>query len=91
MTKLSRLIRLAIFGATIAAIVQEAKKPPGERELHGTVGGVVPYDFRIPTPQRVRDRLWDPEGDIVQPQVFGVGWTLNLGRLYRAWNESKTP
>ena len=89
MKKLGRLLKLAWWAVVIGAVVQEAQKPAGERELHGTVAGFVPYDFRIPTPQRLRDGLWDPDGDVIRPQVFGVGWTLNLGRLYRAWNETK--
>ena len=89
MKKLGRLLKLAWWGVIVAAVVQEARQPPGERKLNGTVAGFVPYYFRVPSPHRLRERLWDPDGDVIQPQVFGVGWTLNLGRLRRAWNESK--
>jgi hypothetical protein len=42
----------------------------------------VPYDFRIPTVARVKERMWDPESShIVNPRVFGVGWTVNLGKV----------
>ena len=42
----------------------------------------VPYDFRVPTPDRVRDRLWNEDDDrIFTPMVFGVGWSLNFFRL----------
>jgi hypothetical protein len=30
---------------------------------------------------RVRQRLWSPQEPLVQPRVFGVGWTVNVGRL----------
>ena len=73
------LLKLLVMILTGAAIAQELRKPANERTWHGVVGGVVPYDFRVPTPDRIRERLWDPQGSIVQPQVFGVGWTLNLG------------
>jgi hypothetical protein len=44
--------------------------------------GFVPYDFRPPTVARVRSRVWNPDDPhLVQPHAFGVGWTLNVGRL----------
>jgi hypothetical protein len=44
---------------------------------------VVPYDFRLPTWARVRERMWAPDRPgLLSPQVFGVGWTVNLGRAY---------
>lgn len=78
--KLSRLIRLATWGIAAAAIVQELQKPKDEREWNGTVAGIVPYDFRLPTGDRVRDRLWNPDGPLFGPQVFGVGWSVNFGK-----------
>jgi len=80
--RLSRLIKIAFWIITGVAIAQELNKPEGEREWNGYVGGVVPYDFRIPTPARIRRRLWDPEGPMVSPQVFGAGWSPNFGRLF---------
>lgn len=42
----------------------------------------VPYDFRVPTVDRVRDRFWNEEDDrIFMPMVFGVGWSINLFRV----------
>ena len=72
------LVGLAAVGAAIAT---ELKKPAEERTWHGKIGGVVPYDFRRPTADSVREKLWDPEGTYWNPSVFGVGWTPNLGRL----------
>ncbi len=44
----------------------------------------VPFEFRVPTPQRIRERLWNPdEESVVTPQAFGVGWTLNLYQVAR--------
>jgi hypothetical protein len=77
-----RWVRLAGLAAVATAIVTEQRKPPDEREWHGRLGGFLPYDFRPPTMARVRSALWDPESPrLVSPQVFGVGWTLNVGRL----------
>ena len=44
----------------------------------------VPFEFRVPTPGRVRQRVWNPDDDsVLTPQVFGVGWTLNLYQVAR--------
>ena len=72
------VIGLAAVGAAIAT---ELKKPAEERTWHGKIGGVVPYDFRRPTVDEVREKVWNPTGNFWSPSVFGVGWTPNLGRL----------
>ena len=44
----------------------------------------VPFEFRVPTPSRIRQRVWNPDDDsVVTPQAFGVGWTLNLYQVAR--------
>jgi hypothetical protein len=72
---------LAIIG--VIAVVQELRKPKDEREWHGKVADFVPYDFRMPTIERVRDTYWNPEGPILSSKVFGVGWAPNFGVLTR--------
>lgn len=77
-------VRILGLGLVAAAVVKELRKPKPEREWHGELGGLVPYDFRLPTLDRLRSSLWDPDSSrVVTPQVFGVGWSLNLGRLLR--------
>ena len=66
-----------------AALVRELRTPAAERTWHGQVAGVVPYDLRPPTLARLRATFWNPDGPLVVGQAFGVGWTLNLGRLAR--------
>ncbi|HEY8730532.1 MAG TPA: hypothetical protein VIN69_00965 [Candidatus Limnocylindria bacterium] len=74
-----KLVRTAIWLAFFGAIYQELKKPPEERTWHGKVAGVVPYDFRIPDLQRVKDAYWAPESDVLfTEKVIGVGWSVNL-------------
>ena len=85
----SGLIKVLMMVLTGAALAQELRKPSEQRTWHGVVAGFVPYDFRMPTADRVRERLWDPEGAVVQPQVFGVGWTVNFGRLVAALRDSR--
>jgi hypothetical protein len=65
-----------------AAIANEFRKAPEERTWHDRLFGVLPYDFRMPTLARFKETLWNPRSDrIFVPQVFGVGWSVNLGGL----------
>lgn len=64
------------------AIGTELAKPPSDRTWEGRICGFVPYDLRLPTLERARSRLWDPDSaQIITPRVFGVGWTVNAGRV----------
>lgn len=79
---IQKLIRLVTAGLAVAAVVKELRQPPSERDWHGVVVGFVPYDFRAPTFGRFRERMWSPESEsLVNPRVFGVGWTVNVGRV----------
>jgi hypothetical protein len=79
----SRILKVLAVGTAAIAVVREMRRPSSDREWNGRVG-FVPYDFRLPTPSRVRERYWNPDDDrILVPQLFGVGWTINLGRLVR--------
>jgi hypothetical protein len=74
-----RLVRFAAFGLVVAAVATELSKPAPERTWEGRVFGFVPYDFRPPTWQRIRDAYWNPHSDrLFSDRVFGVGWAINL-------------
>jgi hypothetical protein len=76
------LVRLIGFGLLVTALVKELRTPAEERTWHGIVAGFVPYDLRVPTVQRLRERLWAPDDErLFTPQPFGVGWTVNVGRV----------
>lgn len=82
------LYRAAMLALAVTAIVRELRLPAEERTWHGRVARVVPYDFRRPTLDRFRERVWNPDGPhLVGPRVFGVGWTVNLGRAMRLVRE----
>ena len=74
------LVALAGMALLGAAVVKELRTPPRKRRWHGRLGP-VPYDLRPPTAKRTRERLWNPKGGLIVPHVFGVGWTLNFGRV----------
>ena len=73
-----KLVQAATITVTIAAVVQELEKPREERTWHGKIG-LIPYDFRLPTVQRVKNSFWNEDTDrIFTPQPLGVGWALNF-------------
>lgn len=82
---------LAVIG--VIAVVQELRKPRDERTWHGEVA-FFPYDFRMPTVERVKTTYWNPDGPMFSARVFGVGWAPNFGVLAR-WldrdNEDESP
>jgi len=81
---LRRLIRVVVVGLVVAAVATELSKPEAERTWHGRVWGVVPYDFRPPTWERIRSAYWNPESDrLLSDRVFGVGWAVNLYQAKR--------
>jgi hypothetical protein len=78
---LRRLARVTAFGLVVAALATELTKPESERTWQGRVFGLVPYDFRPPTWERIRDAYWNPDSDrLFSDRVFGVGWAVNLYR-----------
>src|SRR5262245_48938526 len=80
---LRRLISLVALVLSAVAVIKELRTPADQRTWNGKVASVVPYDFRMPTIARAKERMWNPESPtIVGPRVFGVGWTVNVGRLF---------
>jgi len=72
-----RVLWLMVLGAAVADALRTHRR-------HGVVLGVVPYDFRVPTVERTRAHTWNPESTrVLTPTTFGVGWSVNLGRLAR--------
>jgi hypothetical protein len=79
--RIRRLIKIAGFAVFVAAIAQEMAKPEQERTWHGEVLGIVPYDFRPPTWERIRRAYWNPEDPrLFTDRALGVGWSINLYR-----------
>ena len=56
-------------------------------DKYGKIMG-VPYDFRMPTLARIKERMWNSEDPhVLVPRVFGAGWTVNFATL----REKSTP
>jgi hypothetical protein len=87
--RIRRLVRFTAFALVAAAVATELAKPAPERTWRGRVFGLVPYDFRPPTWQRIRDAYWNPESDnLFSDRVFGVGWAVNLYRAKTLMEDS---
>jgi hypothetical protein len=83
MERVRKLISWIMFGLVVAAIAQQLRRPASERTWHGNVA-FVPYDFRIPTLERIKAAWWNPDDErIITPRAFGVGWAINLYQLRR--------
>ncbi len=82
MERFRRIAKLVALGLIVAAVIEQLRRDPDERTWEGAIGGIVPYDFRMPTLARARSRWWNTDDErLFVPQVFGVGWTVNLARL----------
>lgn len=76
------VVRLVMLGLAAAAVAKELRTDPARRTWNGVVAGLVPYDFRMPTFERFQARVWNPDDERwVTPRVWGVGWTVNVGRI----------
>ena len=76
-----RLIQAAVITITLAAVCQELEKPKEERNWHGKVG-FIPYDFRLPTIERIKEGYWNSDSTkIFSPEVWGIGWAINFHAL----------
>ena len=79
---LTRIIQAATVAVVLTAVCQELERPEEERRWQGKVAGFIPYDFRPPTLERLRETYWNPyERRVLTPTIFGVGWAINLYAL----------
>jgi hypothetical protein len=53
----------------------------------------IPYDFRTPTTDRLRSRMWNKDDHrIFTPKAFGWGWDINWrGRGLRSKPPADSP
>ena len=81
---LAWLIRTAAMAAVAGAIYTELRKPAEQRTWNGKLLGVVPYDFRRPSIDRLRQAYWNPRSPkVVTARPLGVGWAVNIPTLLR--------
>ena len=82
MAQRTRLAWVASLTLVESALLQELRKPPEQRSWHGRIAGLIPYDLRPPRVERITRAWWNPEDErVFTSQAFGIGWSVNLGRL----------
>jgi hypothetical protein len=78
------LLRMSVLAAVAGAVYVELRKPPAERTWNGKLLGVIPYDFRLPSLESLRQAYWNPRSPkIFTPRPLGVGWAINVPTLLR--------
>jgi len=78
------LLRMSVLAAVAGALYVELRKPPEERTWNGKLLGVVPYDFRWPTLEGLRQAYWNPHSPkLITARPLGVGWAVNIPTLLR--------
>lgn len=81
MGMLRKVPAAAVLALAGVAVTEQLGRPREERTWRGDILG-VPYDFRPVTEERIRERVWNPgNSSLIVPQVFGIGWTVNVYRL----------
>ena len=84
------LLRTAAMAAIAGAIYTELRKPPEERTWNGKLLGFVPYDFRLPSLENLRQAYWNPRSpkmfsarDVADPIAPGLAicWPLSCALL----------
>lgn len=85
-----RILSAASLALLVAAVVQQLRRPPADRDWHGTVARFVPYDLRRPTRARVKASLWAPDDPrLLLPRAFGVGWSPNIPQILQALRDMR--
>ena len=77
---LGLFVAIALAGA---AIIDQMRLPADQRTWQGTLWGIVPYDFRFPTFERIQSTLWNKDNSqLLVPKVCGMGWDINFYPLF---------
>lgn len=72
------IIAAAGIALVASAVAEQLRLPDEERTWHGELLG-IPYDFRVPTVERLQATYWNKETTrVFVPQAFGMGWTVNF-------------
>ena len=72
------IIGLLTLIYVVIAVTQQLQRPKEQRTWKGEIAG-IPYDFRIPTIERIRATYWNKDTSrIFLPQAFGIGWGINV-------------
>jgi hypothetical protein len=81
-TAIKTIFGMIAAGFVAAAIWDQLHRPPAERTWYATVFN-VPYDFRMPTRERLGATFWNKEdARVVVPHApIDMGWSINVSSL----------
>ncbi|MDO8689833.1 MAG: hypothetical protein Q7R39_07450 [Dehalococcoidia bacterium] len=92
MRTLKAALKVIGIGLVMAAVVQELRKEPAERTWRGRLTFSIPYDFTIPSIERIKEAYWNTQDDhIITDRVFGVGWGVSVHALLRKMGCCQNP
>ncbi len=89
MKRLNTALSVLVLASFAAAIVEQLRRPADQRTWFGRAFDVIPYDFRVPTRERLTDAYWNPSSSTIFPdRPLGIGWAINFAALYN-WLRSQ--
>ncbi len=72
------MIGIGVVALIGLAVREQLQMSPEERTWHGKLYG-IPYDFRLPTIERLRETFWNKNtARVLVPHAFGMGWSVNF-------------
>lgn len=78
------IVWMGVLALVGVALTQDLRKPAEARTWHGTIAGIIPYDFRVPTWGGIHETYWNSDSSqVFTPMAFGVGWGVNIPALIR--------
>ncbi len=85
---------MVILGITTLmglAVREQLQMPKDQRNWQGTLFN-IPYDFRWPTVERLRETFWNKRtSNVLVPTAFGMGWTINFYPLINPPSAERIP
>ncbi|HLI06526.1 MAG TPA: hypothetical protein VKV40_08165 [Ktedonobacteraceae bacterium] len=85
------LVILGIVTLLGLAIREQLRMPEDQRAWHGPLCN-IPYDFRWPTIERLRETFWNKHtSHVLVPTAFGMGWSINFSPLINPPSAGHTP
>ena len=89
MKRLNTALSVLVLASLAAAVVEQLRRPAEQRTWQGRAFDVVPYDFRVPTMERLVEAYWNPSSaTIFTDRPLGMGWAINFAALY-GWLRSQ--
>jgi len=85
MKRLNTALSVLGLATVVAAVVDQLRRPPEQRTWRGRAFDMIPYDFNVPTLERLSEAYWNPgSSSILTDRPLGIGWAVNFAAVV-AW------